>query len=162
MKVIPVGAVRAVSQALALLPRELGSKEALVMLYSIGLQESEFKARRQMGNGPTRGLWQFEQGGGVKGVVNHAASRFWMAKLCETLKVPFTAPAVYAALEFDDVLAAGAARLLLFTDPLRLPAIEDEKGSWALYQRVWRPGKPKPDTWSENHKAAVAAIKETA
>ena len=45
------------------------------------------------------------------------------------------------------MLAAAAARLLLFTDPKRLPQLGDEAGAWALYLRVWRPGKPHKRTW---------------
>lgn len=156
---VPPVAVQAVDAALALLPSAMTSAPAIVMLYAIGLQESRFTMRRQMGNGPARGLWQFEQGGGVKGVCQHDASRYWMSKLCEARKVPFTVPAVYAALEFDDVLAAGAARLLLFTDPKSLPKLDDMGGAWGLYLRTWRPGKPKPDTWPDNHAAAVDAVR---
>lgn len=50
------------------------------------------------------------------------------------------ATAVHPALEVDDVLAAGFARLLLWTDPHRLPAVGDVEGAWQLYLRTWRPG----------------------
>ena len=56
--------------------------------------------------------------------------------------------AIYAALEYDDVLAAGVARLLLWTDPKALPPVGDVDAAWALYLRTWRPGKPKPDSWA--------------
>ena len=38
-----------------------------------------------------------------------------------------------------DVLAAGLARLLLWTDPSRLPRLGDADGAWQLYVRTWRP-----------------------
>lgn len=38
------------------------------------------------------------------------------------------------------MLAAGLARLLLYTDPARLPGLGDEEGAWQLYLRTWRPG----------------------
>lgn len=152
---IPADVPDAIKKALALLPQQMTSNEAMVMLYAIGLQESRLTARRQLVKvsgelrpmGPAKGLWQFERGGGCKGVVDHPASRYWMSKVCEARKVPFNATAIWNAIETDDVLAAAAARLLLFTDPRRLPELGDEKGGWNLYLRTWRPGKPHRDTW---------------
>lgn len=150
-----------IEQALAMLPPELKSVQALTMLYAIGLQESRFEHRAQLvqGNpgakGPARGFWQFERGGGCKGVVEHAASRYWMAQVCTARGVPFNAASLWTNIETDDVLAAAAARLLLFTDPQRLPRLGDEAGAWALYIRVWRPGKPHLRTWSQCYSAAL-------
>jgi hypothetical protein len=149
----------AILPALDLLPVQMRSPEATVMLLSIGQQESRFEYTRQLGNGPAKGYWQMEKGGGVKGVCEHPSSRFWMSHLCEARKVPFTVSAVYDALEFDEVLAAGAARLLLFTDPAKLPQTDAESLAWMLYLRVWRPGKPRPDTWSEYHRNAENFVK---
>lgn len=133
------------------------------MLYAIGLQESRFLHRRQIVNGkptgPAKGFWQFERGGGCRGVVEHPASRYWMHRVCVAREVKFTAQGVWDAIQHDDVLAAAAARLLLFTDPKRLPALGDEKGAWALYMRVWRPGKPHPQTWPGLYAEAMECIK---
>ena len=134
------------------------SPEARVQILAMGLQESEFKHRRQMGNGPAMGFWQFERGGGVKGVLNHPASKSKAYALCKARGVAPEAMAVWQALEHDDVLAAGFARLLLYTDPRALPAVTDEAGGWAMYLRNWRPGKPLPDTWPANHAAARAEV----
>jgi len=165
MSTIPKDVQRAVRQALALLPKAMTSPEALVLLYAIGLQESRLTERRQLvGNpprpvGPAKGLWQFERGGGCRGVINHSASRYWMALVCSARGVPFTSMDLWNALERDDVLAAAAARLLLFTDPKRLPALGDEEGAWELYaNRVWRPGKPHKATWSRFYRQALAAV----
>ena len=158
---IPDEVIHAVSKALFMLPPAMTSPQARVMLYAIGLQESRFQHRFQVVNGkpsakgPARGFWQFEKGGGCKGVVNHAASRFWMANVCAARDVPFDAAAIWNAIETDDVLAAAAARLLLFTDPARLPGVGDQKGAWDLYIRVWRPGKPHPQTWPELYAEAM-------
>lgn len=146
----------AVSKALFMLPPAMTSPQARVMLYAIGLQESRFEFRRQMIKkggellplGPAKSFWQFERGGGCKGVVEHPASRYWMAQVCAARNVPFNATAIWNAIETDDVLAAAAARLLLFTDPKRLPDVGDVKGAWNLYARTWRPGKPHPETWA--------------
>jgi hypothetical protein len=158
--VVPPEARAAVMAALALLPDAMTSPEAIAELYAIGLQESRFLSRRQFGGGPARGLWQFEMGGGVQGVCLHQTSRYWVSTLCAARKVAFSVPSIYNALEHDDVLAAGMARLLLFTDPRKLPALYDIEGAWSLYSRTWRPGRPYHDTWAEMHAAAVAALEK--
>lgn len=147
----------AIKPALALLPANMDSSAARVMLLAIGLQESRFQHRRQIG-GPARGFWQFEQGGGVRGVLTHAASAALARQVCEARDVSPSATAVYGRLENDDVLAAVFARLLLWTDAARLPAVGDKEGAWALYLRTWRPGKPHPTTWPALYARAVAEI----
>lgn len=148
----------AINPALAILPLSMDSPKARVMLLATGLQESHFDHRRQMGNGPARGFWQFERGGGVKGVFTHPASTGHLHNLCQARGVPFDIPTIWATLETDDVLAAGVARLLYYTDPAALPAADDAEGSWKLYLRTWRPGKPKPDTWGAYHQQAREAL----
>ena len=56
----------AVRPAMALLPARMDTPEADCMLLAIGLQESRFVHRRQIG-GPARGFWQFEKGTRVIG-----------------------------------------------------------------------------------------------
>lgn len=128
--------------------------KALTLMLAIGLQESRFTHRRQMGNGPAAGFWQFERGGGVKGVLKHPASELKAVKLCGARGVDAAPLAVWEALQVDDVLAAGFARLLLLTDPKPLPDVADELGAWAYYLWCWRPGKPHPETWPELHRRA--------
>lgn len=152
----------AISPAMALLPVQMDTPEARVMLLSIGLQESRFTTRQQIG-GPARGFWQCEQGtqasrGGIWGFFLHPASRYWLSGMCDERGVSFDPVSIYSALDQDDVLAAGVARLGLFTDPQRLPAVDDCASAWALYLRVWHPGKPKPDTWPALHAQAAAAV----
>lgn len=156
----------AIDPALSLLPAQMDSPEARVMLLAIGLQESRFMHRFQVvagkpgAKGPARGFWQFERGG-VGGVVRHKASQFWLSHVCAKRGVPFDAAAIWNAIETDDVLAAGVARLLLFTDPRRLPAVTDVEGAWNLYAiRTWRPGKPHRHTWDEFHAQARAQVTE--
>lgn len=136
-----------ISPALTFLPPAMTSPAARILLLAIGLQESRFLHRRQI-NGPARGFWQFEKNGGVLGVLTHPSSRDAAHNLCAARNVPPLSASVYSALETDDVLAAGFARLLLWTDPWRLPAPGDADGAWALYLRTWRPGKPHPHTWA--------------
>jgi hypothetical protein len=157
MSTIPHAAINA---ALALLPGAMDTPEARVMLLAIGLQESRFAHRRQLvgspprPTGPAKGFWQFERGGGCRGVITHPASRYWMARVCHQRGVALTAQALWDAIEHDDVLAAAAARLLLFTDPRRLPQLGDEAAAWQTYIRVWRPGKPHRHTWPALHAQA--------
>ena len=159
---VPKHVVLAVHEALRLLPPAMDSKEARVMLYAIGLQESRFTHRAQVidggGKGPARGYWQFERAGGVRGVLRHPASKFWMHSVCNARNVPAQETSVWLAMETDDVLAAAAARLLLFTDPSKLPAIGEQSASWSYYIRNWRPGKPHPKTWPECYAAALKAV----
>ena len=147
----------AIAPALALLPARMSGAAGEVMLLAIGLQESRFAHRRQIG-GPARGFWQFEQGGGVRGVLRHTATAGHARVLCAARNVAATESAVYAALEHDDVLAAGFARLLLWTDPKALPALGDEQAAWDLYLRVWRPGRPRKEKWAASWSSAQQAM----
>jgi hypothetical protein len=131
---------------------------ARVMLLAIAGQESNAEYRRQHGNGPARGLWQFEAGGGVRGVLMHRSSARAASGLCAWRGVAAEVPAVHAALERDDVLAAGFARLLLFTDREALPQLQAADAGWAYYLRTWRPGKPHPERWPENWRLAQQAV----
>lgn len=146
-----------IEPALLLLPARLDSPRALVMLLAIGLQESRFTARRQIG-GPAVGLWQFEAGGGIRGVISHAVTRPLVQAACRRLGETCCVSQVYAALSSNDVLAGVFARLLLFSDPAPLPAIGDVEGAWALYMRTWRPGKPHRETWDAFYAQAMECI----
>lgn len=149
----------AINPALALLPAKMDTAAARVQLLAIGLQESRFLHRRQLGNGPARGLWQFERGGGVRGVLTHPASREHAYRICGIRGVEAVAAAVYPALEADDVLGAAFARLLMWTDAWRLPAVGDVQGAWNMYIRTWRPGRPHPETWAGLYAQAVTEVR---
>lgn len=155
----------AITEALSLLPDRMASDEAVVMLLAIGLQESRFQHRRQLvGNpprptGPATGFWQFERGGGVVGVLQHHASRDHARTLCAARGVEPVIQSVWQALQHDDVLAAGFARLLLWTDPFALPTLGDAQGAWDLYLRTWRPGKPHRHTWNALYQQALEAVR---
>lgn len=148
-----------VGPGLALLPSRMDSDEARAELLTIGLQESRLTYRRQV-RGPAVGLWQFELGGGVAGVLEHDASAALAAGVCEERGVRPTAAAVYRALPIDDLLACAFARLLLYTDPRPLPSLDAAPElAWAYYLRNWRPGKPHRKTWDAFHAQAVAAVR---
>lgn len=139
-----------IRQGLALLPPQMGTRPARIMLIAINGQENPRRLEQQVG-GPARGDYQFEKGGGVKGVMTHAASKEHCKTVCKARGVQFDATAIYEAIGTDPILAAALARLLLWTDPKPMPAAGDEKAGWALYERVWRPGKPHPNRWAANY-----------
>ena len=159
----------AIHEAMCLLPAKMRSREAEVMLVAIGLQESRFKYRRQLvGNppkptGPAAGFWQFEKGsaasrGGVWGVFLHELTNGPLKALCASRGIPASPSNIWEAIQTDDVLAAGLARLLLWTDPKPLPEVGKADAAWALYLRTWRPGKPHPATWPALYADAVRAV----
>lgn len=156
-----------VDDALAMLPDNMDTPEARVMLAAIGLQESRFVHRRQLvGNpprptGPAKSFWQGEKGGGmVSGLLSfhNARVRNMAIDLCEARGVKPNTEDVWDAIEHDDVLAAGLARLLLWTDSRPLPAVGDVMGAWEYYLRVWRPGRPHIETWPALYDQAVEAV----
>lgn len=120
------------------------------MLVAIALQESRAAHRKQIG-GPARSYWQFETIG-VAGVLEHPSTRFEAELFLGQLDYSpaSIAAKVYLAIEHNDVLAAGLARLLLWTLPKPLPERHDAPEGWAQYLAAWRPGKPHPETWGAN------------
>jgi hypothetical protein len=144
----------------------MASDPARRELLAIALQESGpgLNARYQSSPattpGPARGFWQFEQGGGVAGVLTHPSSATHAKKLCSELAVQPANAAVWRALEGHDPLAVGFARLLLWTDPKALPTTQQD--GWDYYLRNWRPGKPHPEAWPANWKTADDAVRASA
>lgn len=141
--------------ALALLPAAMDATAARIELLAIGLQESKLIYRQQI-NGPARGLWQFERGGGVRGVMRHPTSSGIALKVCSERGVRFDEQVIYNRIAIDDVLAAVFARLLLWTDPRAIPDRADD--AWDMYIRNWRPGKPHPETWPDYYRQATKAV----
>lgn len=152
----------AVDMAFSLLPTSMDTKTARRIHAAIGWQESRYQNRRQVIEvqgqlkeaGPACGFWQFERGGGVKGVMNFGGQVSSLAMLvCNLRAVPWDRESVWLTLAKDDVLAAAFARLLMFTEPKSLPTTA--QGAWELYARVWRPGKPHPQTWASAYAFAL-------
>lgn len=158
---------QAITPALALLPARMSSPEAEVMLLAIGLQESRFQHRRQLvgspprPTGPAKSFWQAELGGGmVTGLLRYHddSVRDLAVGLCAVRGVDPSPRAVWDVIERDDVLAAGLARLLLWTDRPPLPALQDVEGGWQLYLRTWRPGKPHRSSWDALYAQALEEV----
>ena len=144
----------AVNESYNLLPMKMDSPFARVNQAAIGQQESGYLVRRQYGNGPARGYWQFEEGGGVKGVMEHKSTSELARSVCHARGVPFVRRTVWEALETDDVLVAAFCRLLMWTDSGKLPTSEAD--GWAMYARTWRPGRPHPDKWPASWKFGLS------
>lgn len=164
---------QAIDPALALLPPKMDTPEARCLLLAIGGQESGFRDRRQIiqvkrggqvvsvAEGPAKSFWQGERGGGmVRGVRLHPATSQYAQRLYAARAVRPLDVSIWNAIEHDDVLAAGLARLLLFTDPYKLPALGLEQLAWETYVRLWKPGKPRRLEWDGNYARALAFVSE--
>lgn len=143
--------------ALGLLPAKMDTPVARVQLLAMGLQETRFETRLQVG-GPAHGFWQGEKGGSITGVLRSAATKAYAEALCRARNVPPAPASVYWSMTEDDVLAAGIARLTLYADPAPLPTLGDAAAAWDCYLRNWRPGKPRPDTWAEYYAQALEVV----
>lgn len=122
-------------------------------ILAIALQESRLAHRRQVlaggiESGPAASFWQFEPGGGCKGVLTHYLTAQCMRGMCTDFNVDPTPAGLWEAMRFNDIVAAIAARLLIYTLPSKLPTTAAE--GWAQYTAAWRPGKPHPETWPSN------------
>lgn len=133
-------------------------------LLCVALQESGATLTARYQNspspepGPARGWYQFESGGGVKGVLTHGASSSLAKAACNHLHVVASQDAVWRALEGHDRLATVFARLLLFTDTHPVPTTAS--GAWDCYcNRLWRPGKPHPAMWVDNWRTADETVR---
>lgn len=142
---------RIITAAMQWIPAHMDTTKARIMMVAIGLQESRFKARRQIG-GPAHGYWQFEHGGGCLGVLSHRASSKLAKDILTRMNYKPEPAAAYRALVDNDTLAAVFARLLLWTLPEALPDTPEQ--GWNQYIKAWRPGKPHPQTWDGFYNAA--------
>lgn len=102
------------------------------------------------------------------GVRLHAATREYASEVYIARGVGSSDLAIWNAIEHDNVLAAGLARLLLWSDPVWLPHVGDADGAWDLYLRTWRlgafsRGNPAQRTdlrakWGGSYAQAMAAV----
>lgn len=129
--------------------------------------ENYIEGSAKFAKGPARGIFQFEQGGGVKGVLNHPSTATHAKAVCAARGVEPTQDKVWHALEKDQVLAAAFARLLMWTDPGAVPAVGQIKDAFNLYLRLWRPGAytrgapaEKEALWQKFQQNYIAAMDE--
>lgn len=156
----PAVLIRAVCDQLWFDHRIPNGKQAIAMMTAIGWQESRFSVRDQIVTGkpagqvgPATGFWQFERGGGVRGVMEHPSTAKIARAAVDAAGLPWDRDAIWRsfATPAGDRLAATFARLLLFSDPRALPPAtpDAEEEAWACYVRNWRPGKPHRSTWGD-------------
>lgn len=142
-------------KVIALLPARMNTKEAMAFVFAVGFQETRFETRKQYNGGPARSYLQFEEGGGVHGVLNHWASDRLATEVCRERGVKPIAHDVWKAMETDDILGFAFGRLLLYTSPHKVPLEDQRAGAWAMYAtELWRPSKPHIDRWPASHELA--------
>lgn len=145
--------------AFSFLPGQMDTPEARAMLFAIGFQESNFRYRRQIGEGPARGFWQFERMGGVAEILQDKVTGPIIKPICKTLVVSTTPAACHEAIQHNDILAACFARLLMYRDSRPLPKkLEGPLVGWSIYRDNWRPGKPHPEKWPANFKKGWTVV----
>lgn len=133
------------------------SPAARRFLLAIALQESGLKHRRQVTasgdeDGPASSFWQFEKGGGCKQLFLHSQTALPMRLICSAFNVQPNAQALWEAMRYQDIVAAAAARLLIYSLPGALPTTPTL--GWDQYIDAWRPGKPHRETWAGHWAAA--------
>lgn len=146
-------------EAYALLPARMNSISANAIMLAIGFQESDFNTRVQLSvssgrvfDGPARSYWQFESGGGIRGVLTHRSTEAHAISVCRARGVNPVSSDVWARMREDDVLGACFARLLLWSSPYSLPNESEVDLAWRLYSKeLWRPGDPHPSKWADNY-----------
>ncbi len=140
---------------------KMDSTAARRFMLVIALQESRLAHRRQVSadgkeSGPASSYWQFEKNGGCRGVLAHRDTAAHIRRVCSDFDVEPNALALWEAMRYQDIVAACAARLLIYTLPGPLP--ETAMDGWTQYISAWRPGKPHPDTWVENWSRAHNSV----
>lgn len=135
--------------------------DARRFLLAIALQESALAHRRQVvaggaEAGPAASFWQFEKGGGCKGILTHRSTAARIVKVCHDYNVLATPEGLWEAMRYNDIVAAAAARLLIYSLPNPLPKTAEH--GWDQYISAWRPGKPHPLTWAANWDAATLTV----
>ena len=139
---------------------------ARAMLYAAGLQESNLSARFQatpassaLRKGAGRGLWQMRIDDVSRLLTTNSTKE--RSEAISNKYVGSVHPhAVWATLEYNDVLAAIFARLMLWPDPAALPApaAVNERAALDYYIRCWRPNSPREKDWTVNWRATVEMI----
>ena len=166
----------AIVPAMALLPAAMYARPNAVdvLLLATHLQEAPNREQCQLPArsgqcGPARGIFQFERGGGVAGVLRHHASREHAVAVCDALGIEPTIDGIFNALPAQcDVLDAAMARLLYWTDRKPLPGMGDVESAWQYYLENWRPGAYSRGTtaqkyalrrkWAQNYARAMDEV----
>lgn len=130
--------------------------EGRVLCLTICGQESRWKDRLQIG-GRARGYSQFERFGGVARVFQRMSRQ--LAAVCGMLDITLDPDTVFEAMAWNDTLMMSMTRFNLYPDPAPLPRPGDEEGAWEYYNRIWAPGMPDRQRWSEVYPVSLALVK---
>jgi hypothetical protein len=135
-------------------------RDSHVLIHAICGQESNWTERLQKPVPYAHGFAQFERMGGVKGVLQHPATKAIAKRLCDNYNIPATPTGVWVTIGLPegDNLAIAFARLLLFTDPRPLPAVGDVEASREYYERNWQPGKKDAERWRRVYPQSLKAV----
>jgi hypothetical protein len=144
--------------AAVLLPHDLDTPEARLLLFAIAGQESSWTNRLQTPIAYARGFWQCEHGGAVMTVLSNPTVGPVLTRICALHEVASDSATIFDAIAYHDPLAYALARLVLRPDPVPLPAIGLVEAGWEYYVRTWRPGTPRPARWAEVYAAALAVF----
>lgn len=137
--------------AFQMLPYKMATRPALAFVLAAGYQESNLEHRKQIG-GPALGFWGFEPG----------QDKAWDGLLSrgdtgETLRIilkymSYSEDTKADVLRHQDILAAVAARLLIWTHASPLPKEHEIEGGYRQYDWLWRPGEKRHEDWRESWK----------
>ena len=140
------------------------SFDAQRMLLAIMKQESNLEHRFQVLDyktlkaGAARGWGQHEQGN-ISLLMKHSVAEPMLRQLTQAASVQWDAAAIWRAMEGHDNLSVGISRILLWTDPGKLPT--DENAAWDCYaERVWKPGKPNREKWVTSWREANKTVQQ--
>ncbi len=140
---------------LSLLPSEMTSPEARVLLVAIAMQETGLVTRSEVG-GSAFGFYQFMEIG-VDGVFSHAETGHLAADVAKVLQIPVDEN-FYEAVRWNDHMGTVLARLNLWPDPAPLPAIGQQAEAMDYYGRIWRPKVVAVRRWPAAYNAAIACV----
>ena len=138
----------AIDKAFSILPAKMDTRHARITLAAIGYQESKYQSRRQI----------IKKDGKLVPEGPAASTEMAAKEVCRLCGVLPERMSVWERMQFDDVLGAAFARLLMWTDSGRIPTSESE--GWAMYLRTWRPGKPHPEEWPASWRYALSVVKK--
>lgn len=131
-----------------------------LLLFAIAGQESAWTERLQSRGSVLaggRGYWQFEKTA-IRTILNAPASALRADRVLVAQEIYSGEDFVYEAIAWNDNLAVGFARLLLWLDPAPLPPVGEEDTSWSYYVRNWRPGRPSRSRWHEIYAESCETI----
>jgi hypothetical protein len=127
------------------------------LILAIAIQESGVAYRRQvtksgLEDGPAVSYWQFEHAG-CEGLLSARSTSNYIRQICTLFDIKPTKEGLLDAIQYNDIVAACAARLLIYSLPT--PLAETKEMGWEQYLSSWRPGKPHKKSWEYSWETAI-------